>query len=182
MKTYEITRYAFNELSSQAQERAIEKIRESESENYPQELLSEIMNQQASYLLAGHYDGLAKDLNLYYDLSHSQGSGVAFSGEIFKEQAPNLTLPENCYRVVIKHSGRYYHEYSFDIELYDIDYEEIEESESVLEQLRDICRQLERYGYKWEENYFSDTNMKELAENMGEVFTEAGLISDPVRS
>lgn len=179
MQTITINRYAFSELSKEAQEAAIEAHRKAEYEIYPQDLLAEYMDQEASYLLYGSYDGLDQGLKVYYDLSHSQGSGVAFNGEIIKCDNLTLNLPESCYRVSISHSGHYTHEYSFSVELYDIDGEEIEGSESVLEQLRDICRKLARSGYKWEENYFSDTSMREQLENMGEVFTSAGVFSDP---
>ena len=183
MKIYEITRYAISELSPDAQAKALDKVREGEQENFPQDLLSEAMDEQASYLLAGNYEAKQSELKLYYSLSYSQGDGVAMHGTIYPADAPNLTLPANTYRVNIKHEGRYYHEYSFSVELLDEDYEEIEdEDDKVLKQLRDICKQLERFGYKWDKDYFSDKNMQELAENMGEVFTSSGLISDPVRS
>ena len=179
MKTISINRYAFSELSPEAQAKAIEKIRESEYENFPQYLLSEIMDQEASNLLFDHFNGLDSNLKLYYDLSHSQGSGVALAGEIFAKDKPNLTLPEACYRIVITHSGRYYHEYSFSVELFDENYEEIEGAERVLEELRDTCKRLEKIGYKWERDYFSDDNLKEIAINAGEVFTSSGNWSEP---
>lgn len=177
MQTITIKRYAFNELSPEAQDSAMEAARLSEYWNYPQDLLSEDMNLQAARLITGE-DTMPQGLNLYYDLSHSQGSGVALSGIIYANEAVNLTLPENTYRVNITHSGRYYHEYSFSVEVLDENYEELE-SESVLNQLQDICRQLEKFGYKWEENYFSDTNVREMLENMGEVFTSSGKLSNP---
>ena len=183
MKTYEVTRYAFEELSPDAQAKAIEKIREGEQENFPQDLLSEAMDEQANFLLTGDYLKHQRDLKLYYSLSYSQGDGVAMHGTIYPADAPNLTLPANTYRVNIKHEGRYSHEYSFSVEILDENYNEIEdENDSVLEQLRDICVQLKRFGYKWDENYFSDKNMQDIAENMGEVFTSTGNISEPVRS
>ena len=182
MQTITINRYGFNELSPDAQAKAIEKIRASEYENYPQDLLSEAMDQEASNLLFGNYDGLDKNLKLYYDLSHSQGSGVSFHGEIYASDKPNLNLPENCHRVGITHSSRYYHEHSFDVELYDIDGEEIDGAESVTQELRDICRQLARFGYKWENNHFSDESLKEYAIDAGEVFTSAGNWSNPERN
>lgn len=181
MQTITINRYNFNELAPEAQAKALDKIRASEYQNFPQDLLSEAINQEASNLLFNNYDGLDDNLRVYYDLSHSQGSGVSFAGEIFASDKPNLTLPENCYRVEITHSGRYYHEFSFDVELYDIDGEEIDGAESVKDQLREICRQLARYGYKWERGYFSDESLKELAIDAGEVFTSSGNWSDPER-
>ena len=182
MQTITINRYGFNELSPEAQAKALDKIRANEYENYPQDLLSEAMDQEASNLLFGNYDGLHKSLKLYYDLSHSQGSGVSFAGEIFASDKPNLTLPENCYRVEITHSGRYYHEYSFDVELFNENYDEIDGAESVTEELRTICQQLKRYGYKWESNHFSDESLKELAIDAGDVFTSAGNWSNPERN
>lgn len=183
MKTYEVTRYGFNELSPEAQAKAIEQVRAGEQESFPQELLSEAMDEQASYLLAGNYEAKQSELKLYYSLSYSQGDGVAMHGTIYPADAPNLTLPANTYRVNIKHEGRYYHEYSFNVELLDENYDEIDDTDGkVLEQLRNICKQLARFGYKWDENYFSDKNMQELAENMGEVFTSTGTISEPVRN
>lgn len=183
MKTYEVTRYAISELSPDAQARAIEQVRAGEQESFPQDLLSEAMDEQVNFLLAGDYLKQQRDLKLYYSLSYSQGDGVAMHGTIYLADVTNLILPANTYRINIKHEGRYSHEYSFNIELLDEDYEEIEDTgDSVLEQLRDICRQLKRFGYKWDENYFSDKNMRELAENMGEVFTSTGTISEPVRN
>jgi len=179
MITIKINRYAYEELAPEAQNKALDKIRASEYENYPQYLLSEAMDQEASNLLFGNYDGLDTNLKVYYDLSYSQGSGVSFAGEIFASDKPNLTLPESCYRVEITHSGRYYHEHSFNVELFNEDYEEIDGADIVKEELRDICRLLQRSGYKWESDYFADDNLKEIAINAGEVFTSAGIWSDP---
>lgn len=180
MQVIEIKRYAFSELSKEAQDNAIEKARLSEYKDYPQGLLSDYMDQEASYLLSGSYDGLDKDIKIYYDLSHSQGSGVCFQGVLTPESAPKLNWPANSYRLNIAHSGRYYHEHSFSVELLDENYDELE-SDDLLEQLRDICRKLEKAGYKWEENYFSDESMRSQLEEAGEVFTLAGRFSDPER-
>ena len=182
MLTITINRYGYEELAPEAQAKALEKIRAIEYENFPQDLLSETMDQEASNLLFGSYDGLDKNLKLFYDLSYSQGSGVSFHGEIFASDKPALNLPENCYRVEITHSGRYYHEHSFNVELYDVDGEEIDGAKGVTEELRDICRKLERYGYEWDRNYFADENLKEIAINAGEVFTSSGNWSDPERN
>lgn len=182
METITINRYGFNELSPEAQAKALDKIRANEYENYPQDLLSEAMDQEASNLLFSNYDGLDKSLKLCYDLSYSQGSGVSFAGEIFTSDKPNLTLPENCYRVEITHSGHYYHEFSFNVELFNEDYDEIDGAESVTEELRAICRKLAKFGYKWQEDYFSDESLKEYAIDAGEVFTSSGNWSDPERN
>ena len=178
MITLTINRYNFNELSPDAQKRAIEDIRKVENNNFPDFLLEEAMEEKASELLYGNYEISNKDLKVYYSLSYSQGDGVAFAGEIFASDKPNLTLPVNCHRVQITHSGHYYHEYSFNVELFDAEYEEIDGGEIVLEELRDICRQLARYGYKWIEDYLSDDSLKERLIDAGEVFTESGKWDD----
>lgn len=178
MITLTINRYGFNELDKAAQDRAIEDIRKTEYQNFPDFLMIQDMNTKASELLFNHFDGLESHLKIYYSLSYSQGDGVAFHGEIFASENPLIVLPMNCHRVLISHSGRYYHEYSFAVDLYDIDGEDIDGGEGVKTQIQDISRALAKYGYKWQENYLSDENLKEIAINAGEVFTSAGKWSD----
>lgn len=179
MQTITIKRYSFDELSPEAKENAIERYRERENSDYPQDLLLDYMEAKAAQLLGVDY--FPKDLDLHYSLSYRQGDGVSLSGILYPGHAPALKWPANSYRLNLRRNDNHYtHEYTFNIELLDENFDEID-SGDLLEQLRDVCRKLEKYGYKWDEEYFSDENMAEGARELGDVWTSAGKISDPER-
>lgn len=179
MQTITIKRYSFDELSPEAKENAIERFRERENSYYPDDLLLDYMEAKAAQLLGVDY--FPEDLDLHYSLSYRQGDGVSLSGILYPGHAPALKWPANSYRLNLRRNDNHYtHEYTFNIELLDENFDEID-SGDLLEQLRDICRKLEKYGYKWDEEYFSDENMAEGARELGDVWTSAGKISDPER-
>lgn len=152
MKYYTVRRYTFQELEGEARERAIEEYRT---------FLYEVMDSQEieDFLIdkledkLGHYP---TDLELDFSLSHCQGDGVAIYGRLTRQDNSLLTWPVGCAYVELNRNsyGRYYsHWNTFNVEGYDSEGEWIDIDGAAIEkQLRDICRELEREGYRLIEN------------------------------
>ena len=179
MKVIEIKRYAFEELSPEAQAKAIEGARERE---YRNDLASQFLTEEMPFEVERKLGlTLPADFNIFWSLSYGQGDGVSFQGTLTRESAPELNWPANAYRLDIKHmSNHYCHAYTFDVIVTDEEGEEIEDT-GLLEQFRELSKHLERFGYKWLEDYYSDQNMRALLEDTGDVFTSAGKYDDPAR-
>lgn len=157
--------YTYNELSEQAKERALNDHIE-QNEYY---FLSDDMAEYLDQLLNEYklkYDQLPK---VFYDLSHSQGSGAMFEGTVFWKN----------YTVDIKHSGFYYHYNSKELDIYSTKTGKDAKKE-VYEQFNemyiDICNKLEKYGYGVIEYENSEENFSELCEVNCWEFTKEGKI------
>ena len=176
MKLYTVKRYSFAELSPEAQAAAIETAVKEAWENVPDFLLEEDMNFKAAQLLSGELDmSLPNNTKLYYSLSYCQGDGARLDGRIYKQDSPTLPWPENAIYLDVDGDNRYYHNRSFSIDLYDEEGEYVDDqNNSMLEALRDICVQLERYGYKWLENWSSEETVKEELAEREPYFTLEG--------
>ena len=163
MKDYTITRYSFDELSDDAKETAIAEQRDRASNEDISWLLEERLNDELAELL-GTSSPSKPDLALYFSLSYSQGDGVALDGQITPATAPSLSWPKEAVYGYIKHRGHYYHEHAFTLTLCDEEGNEIE-SAIMLEELREICRKLEREGYSIIEHEQSHESAIEWIEN-----------------
>lgn len=155
MKYYTVRRYTFQELEGEAREKAIEEYRTSLYEVMDSQEIEDFLIDKLEDKL-GHYP---TDLELAFSLSHCQGDGVAIYGRLYIEEAENLTWPDgSAYADLVKNSwGHHYsHWNTFNVELSDAEHDPISLAGTVLEQqLRDICRELERDGYKFIENFTS---------------------------
>lgn len=162
--TTEHTVYEFDELSKDAQDKAIQDWRD--REDFP--WLSDDMNNELEYLLEQAKISYEFTPNLYYSLSYSQGDGAMFEG----------TVKWRGYTVTIKQSGHYYHENSKSI---DIETRAGNDAkESVYEQFNevyvDICRKLERYGYDQMEHALSEENVAQwIRENEYEFYADGSM-------
>jgi hypothetical protein len=105
------------------------------------------------YQLEEDLGSLPDDITIAYSLSYCQGDGVALYGRIYKSEAPSFTWPEGSHYVDLVRnswSNHYSHYNSFNVELSDENDEPIDLSGSVIEdQLRTLCKKLERLGYKY---------------------------------
>lgn len=159
--TYNV--YKFDELSKEAQEKALEYFREHEDFWGLGDELEEIL----TVLLKENkitYDVLPK---IYYSLSWCQGDGAMFEGTVYWKS----------YTAVIKQSGRYYHYNSKSIELFSTKTDK-EASDKVYHEFNDlyvdICQALEKAGYDSIDYTLSEENMKEMIEANDYEFTENG--------
>ena len=179
MKEYTITRYSFEDLSPEAQEKALENWRHDLYLTLPDYLMEESMLEELAREITGAYDlPGAEDLKIAYSLSYSQGDGVSFSGRVNKETAPGLSWPDSAtYADFRRNSNHYFHGYTVTPELFGAEDQEITEG---LEEFRNsylkICRSLENYGYKWLEEWSSEAHAREEIEEAGDIF----LISEKV--
>lgn len=182
MKEYTITRYSFEELSPEAQEKALEAWRYSLHMEIPDYLLEESMLEELAREITGAYDlPGADDLKISYSLSYSQGDGVSFSGRVNKETAPGLSWPDSAiYAEFKRNSNHYSHGYTVTPELFDAEGEEISDGiEEFRESYLKICRNLEKYGYKWIEEWTSEAHAREDIAEAGDIFLLSGKVDHP---
>ena len=183
MKEYKVIRYSFEELTPEAQEKAIEGWRYSLSMDMPEYLLEEIMSEKLTEEITGEWDSAgAEDLSLAYSLSYSQGDGVSFTGRVYKESAPGLSWPDSAiYAEFKRNSNHYSHGYTVTPELFDAEEEEISDGiEEFRESYLKICRNLEKYGYKWIEEWTSEAHAREEIAEAGDIFLLSGKVDHPV--
>ena len=176
MKEYTITRYSFTELDEKAREKAIEKARYDLYVNMPEEFISIPLEEKLSELIPN------ADLQLRYDLSYSQGSGLSFTGTITREGAPDFTWPDKAIRVNIGSSTHHYcHAFTMTYEFLDEDYEEVNADAKIFrEQVVSVCHELEKYGYRLIEAESSEETAIAYLTDMEEVFLSDGTISFPL--
>jgi len=178
MKDYTIRRYSFEELSERAKEKAIEGMRNSLNELLDSEALTEYLEERVSTALGGE----SERIRLEYSLSYCQGDGVAIYGTIQRKDAPDLSWPEGAAYVELgrtQWSNHYSHYNSFSVSAYDEEGEDIEDVRIIETQLRDLCRELERDGYKFIEACTSEEAAIEQLQEAGDVFTIDGKWSVP---
>lgn len=206
MRKIERTIYKFEELDKNIQEKLIEKERETQQEFYCDYTLHDDMGEKASDLI-NDYFGITSDyLYTYYDLSYCQGSGAMIEFDINIE---DLNNKYNIYNeeeirfikdkgivnnIIIRHSGNYYHEYSFkiDCEYFNPwEYEDVKEDYKITEkefntledrlyELIDMCnkngsqfiqdiifmnKELAKFGYSCLEYYWDCDVTEFLTEN-----------------
>jgi len=182
MKEYTVRRYSFEELGKEAQDKAIEDARSLLNEWVPEEYLTDELQCE----LVSQLGGSASSIELRYSLSYSQGDGVATYGTLKREEAPNLSWPDNVAYVELSRnswSNHYSHYNTFNVEAFTEDDDKVEgEGVSVLEgQLRDVCRDLARYGYDLIEKWTSEeAALTYIREARGDDYLLDGRVDYPV--
>lgn len=186
MHDFTVRRWKFLELSEEAQEVAIENYTRVLDETLDSEMVNDILEDA----LISELGAMPKDLLIEFSLSYSQGDGVAFYGNIEKEEAPLLTWGEDIKKLALERtslSGFYSHYNTFAVEAYNEDEEEIpfdrfnEDLTTITEQLRDISKRLEKVGYEFiGENCGVEHAAECLIEEDAAVFLEDGRRSEPV--
>ena len=180
MQDYTVRRYSFDELEGEARETAITNMSNRLSEWIDEREITEYLRDKLVIALGGE----GKDISIAYSLSYSQGDGVALYGRLYAKECPNLTLPDGTSYIdlVKNHYANYYsHSQTFNIEVSDIDDDPIELTGSVIgKQLRDICDDLARAGYKYIESACSrESAISYLEDNYGDDFTLDGRFDIP---
>lgn len=182
MKDYKVRRYSFEELGKEAQDKAIEDTRSLLNEWVPEEYLTDELQCELVSQLGGEAGGI----DLRYSLSYCQGDGVAIYGTLKREEAPSLSWPDNVAYVDLTRnswSNHYSHYNTFNVEAFTEDDDRVEgEGVSVLEgQLRDLCRDLARYGYKCIEKWTSEeAALTYIKETRGDDYLLDGRLDYPV--
>lgn len=182
MKEYTVRRYSFEELGKEAQDKAIEDTRSLLNEWVPEEYLTE----ELEYELDRQLGGSASSIELRYSLSYCQGDGVATYGTLKREEAPNLSWPDNVAYVELSRnswSNHYSHYNTFNVEAFTEDDDRVEgKAVEVLEgQLRDVCRDLARYGYDLIEKWTSEeAALTYIRETRGDDYLLDGRVDYPV--
>lgn len=173
MKDYTVRRYTFEELGEDARGRAVQDMRNFLLEVMDSADITEYLTECVNTAIGGQ----ESEIELAYSLSYCQGDGVAIYGVIRRENAPDLSWPEGAQSVHLTRNswGRHYSHYnSFNVEVYDGEDELIEDSHIIETQLRDLCRELERDGYKYIEGATSEEVAGDELREAGSVFTIDG--------
>jgi len=190
MRTVRTKVYSFNELSNEAQQKAIEKYRNGS------EIYLEFFNDAAIEQInnSGFYD----DVKLQYSLSYCQGDGLSFScnhfdseklKSIFKDilgEGKEKTIEliyNDCNFVCTANNGNYCfaskNDIDFTFENYNREYQNIKEVVgNVLTKIEnkylELCKQLEKQGYSEIEYQQSDEAIKETILANDYEFTKDG--------
>lgn len=171
--TKEYSLYNYDELSQEAQERALNDFRK-DNEYF---FLSDCMNERLHELLK---ENNIKDTNdtsragttptqVMYSLSYSQGDGAMFEGD-FEWKGNNIT---------VNHYGHYHHSNNKQVTFNDFSGEEKEQEEEKLAEefeatYQKICKELERFGYNYIEYEDSEENFIEMCEANEWTFLSGG--------
>lgn len=151
MQEYTVRRYSFAELNEEARENAIEN-----AQRYLHEWLSE--REITDYLegkLEEDLGSLPEEITIAYSLSYCQGDGVALYGRIYRKEAKDLAWPEGSLYVDLERtslSNHYSHYNTFNVVVRDENDELVELESAIEDQLRDLCKKLEKLGYRYIEN------------------------------
>lgn len=152
MNQYTVRRYSFSELNEEARAKAIADTRN--------RLLNWLGEEEITDYLEGKLEedlgSLPEEITIAYSLSYCQGDGVALYGRIYRKEAKDLSWPEGSLYVDLERnswSNHYSHYNSFNVVVRDENDELVDLSGSPIEdQLRDLCKKLEKLGYRYIEN------------------------------
>lgn len=117
-----------------------------------------------------------KPTQVMYSLGHSQGDGCMFEGDYL------FVHKDIKYVITVKHQGNYYHSNSKSFITHDEEGEEVDEWEEVEKafdvEYKDICKQLEQYGYNFMEHEDSEESFIESCEANEYTFTKDGVMEN----
>lgn len=166
--------YTIDELSKEAQEKALAKHTEQNDyyflSDYLDERLHELLEENKIKDLNDTSKPNTKTTQVYYSLSYSQGDGCMFEGN----------FEWKGYNIKIKQVGHYYHSNSKDITITDdedndIDGQVFEDFEAIYQE---ICKQLEKAGYDFMKYEDSMEAFKESCEANEYTFTKDGIMGN----
>jgi hypothetical protein len=186
MNTQTINTYSITELSGKAQERAKQRIYEILEDIFVDEVQDDIESYIKPEFIQGK--GFEAD-NVYYSLSYSQGDGAMFEGRI--NDIAKFTTNKRAIKAIeeyglyskITHTGRYYHEKSYDLvidfpELKPTQYRLKEEFERIEQNVKDVyeetCKEIYKQIQAHHESIISDENIIEFADGNAYQFLEDG--------
>lgn len=172
MKTKQINLYEYDELSDEAQRKALEDFVEHNDYYFLEESLSEYLNQ-----LLEENKVKVFDKKVFYSLGNCQGDGLGFEGN-FEFKGININVKHD--------NGHYYHKNSFNIEVEEVEEDNDDLRTDTLEVLREgieedfkelynnLCDIVEKSGYSEIEHENSEDAFKEYCENNEAFFKENG--------
>ncbi len=164
MKTISINLYNINELSEDAQEKA----RRAWADDEDYSFLEDDILYRLNELLTENKITSIGEPQVNYSLSYCQGDGAMFYG----------TYQWGTWDVKIEHSGRYYHSYSKNIDIYQSNDDSIEAEKHTYDKFeaiyQSICKELARYGYDCINEHDGMENFKELCDSNDDLFTKDG--------
>lgn len=171
MQTKTINLYSFDELSKDAQKKAITYFQELNTYDF----LTENLTENLAELLTekGWTFRESEGLNVFYDLSYSQGSGAMFTGNFYLPNFPDL-----CF--IVLPSGRDTHENSKTISIdylnedYDENFNESFAYDSFNSEYVSLCLELQKRGYDYIEAEDDPVNVRDMIISMDYLFTENG--------
>jgi len=159
MKTKTINLYEFSELSKEAKEHAINKWYENEDYSYLEDVLTESLK---SLLKENGCEYNA--IQVLYSLSYSQGDGLCFTGNVYK----------NGVTMRLTHNHRYCFAASVESYFFDETGEETEENKELTNIYLTICREVEKQGYAEIEYRMTEDEFSELCTANEYFFDEKG--------
>lgn len=167
MKEITIKLYSYDELTPEAQERALRDWNEYNDDPFMQSHMINLLGEELDER-GIKYGYPRRDLDVRYSLGHSQGDGFMFEG----------TVEWQGMEARIKHRGHYYHSYSKEIDWYNLEGEEIDPEESdrdAFEKIyQEVCAVMERKGYEYIEWLTSEENFRDACEANEYTFEENG--------
>ena len=173
MRDITITRQVFtlDELSPAARDKAIQLVRDELYTSLPSVLVTYQLNGLLVETLTGQFDGELESeyvknkfgVSLEWSLSYSQGDGVAIYGTLDSGNATSLNWGDANKAILTRnHWGNHYtHGNCIDVALYRYDDEgheiDITDTDYFVDQIKAICRKLERDGYDIIDYYTSES-------------------------
>ena len=165
-KKYKV--YTFDELSQEAKSKACQKWNEESCYPFLEDDLREYIHEgltERGYTVDGVSTSENPSIIPLYSLSYCQGDGLMFEGTVTDKDGNSYT---------IKHSGRYYHERSTQIEGVDKEGEEIEVKDFEENVYIPLCKEIAERGYEEIEYQESEEHFAEVCEVNGYTFLEDG--------
>jgi hypothetical protein len=172
MRTFTTTHtvYAFDELSKEAKQKAIDEHREFEWE-VGMEWLTDDMQNYLTEVLLPKYKMKCDDAKVFYRLSYSQGDGAMFTGNV----------QWKSWQCEVKQNGHYYHYNSKQFwNFQSIKTGREPKSNQTENDFNDayvsLCQELERYGYDQIEYATSDeTIIENIKANEYEFYSDGSM-------
>ena len=121
--------YNFDELSENAKQKALTDRMEIEKNDYCNYCLESDMREKAKELLEKYFSSNTSFEDVYYSLRYCQGDGAMITFSIgiedfnkyyhaFNDEEMRFLLENDIIeKIEVKHVGRYYHKYAFDINI-----------------------------------------------------------------
>ena len=158
-KKYKV--YTLDELSEEAKEKALRDWNQDNDYPFLQADLREYIHEGLQEL------GLEEVgvITPLYSLTYSQGDGLMFEGTVSDRKGNTYT---------IKHSGRYYHERSTEIDGQDEEGEEIDSKDFEENVYVPLCKRVAQRGYDEIEHLESMENFQEACDANEYTFLEDG--------
>lgn len=157
--------YTYDELQPDAQQRALEKLRNDAWESLDSDMVTEDLNAYLIQLGTGTNNGVVSNkelydthsVRIYWQVTYSQGDFAAVEGYLRRSELPNLAWPEGVQYVRVVTTGRGNHSYPEYVST--ADEQEIyggELFDATADMIQKLNRKLYRYACQQIEGYTSE--------------------------